>query len=336
MTFIESLLWPASLLYGGGAKIREWSYRRGLRKQNRLSGTVISVGNLTVGGTGKTPMVCWLAERAVVEKKHIGILTRGYRGSGDSSDEVDLLRRRLADSVAIAIGANRYGKGRELEARGAQWFILDDGFQHLQLARDADIVLIDAANPFGGGHLLPAGRLREPISALRRADVVVITRSDHAPAVASIVRRYSTAPIYYAQTKLAGIAAVPGSKAAASCETDFVDWRGKKVFVFCGIGNPKAFLADLNRWRIQVAGSMVFRDHHRYSQPEMTEIERRARDAGADALLCTEKDIFNLSAVRASEFPLAYCLISLVPNDPERFWCEVVSIADSRCGGAAQ
>lgn len=330
MTFVQSLLWPLSLLYSAGARIRAWSYKRGLLKHRRLSGMVVSVGNLTVGGTGKTPMVCWLAEQAAVENKRVGILTRGYRGSSGSSDESELLQERLGDTVTIGLGANRFVKGTELEPKGVEWFVLDDGLQHLQLARDLDIVLIDATNPFGGGHLLPAGRLREPISALRRASIVVITRSDRAPAVESVVRRYSAAPIHYAQTKLERIAMVVDPGAQFTVDPKSVDWLARTFFVFCGIGNPKAFLSDLSRWEISVAGCKAFRDHHVYSQQEMNEIERRAREAGADALLCTQKDVFNLKRVRANEFPVAYCVISLVPNDADKLWREIVSLASSR------
>lgn len=336
MTFAQSLLWPASLLYGAGARVRAWSYERGLLKQERLSGTVISVGNLTVGGTGKTPMVCWLAGRAVVDKKRVGILTRGYRGSAGSSDEAALMRRQVGDSVPIGVGANRFDKGKELRARGVEWFILDDGFQHFQLARNLDIVLIDAVNPFGGRHLLPAGRLREPISALSRADIVVITRSSHAPAIEAVIRRYSAAPIYYAQTKLESITMVADSGAQFTVDANSVDWLARRFFVFCGIGNPKAFLSDLERWGVNVTGWIAFRDHHFYSQADMNAIERRARETGADTLLCTEKDTFNLKGARATEFPLAYCVISLAPIDAERFWPEINSITDARRQEAAR
>jgi tetraacyldisaccharide 4'-kinase len=281
-------------------------------------------------------MVCWLAGRALAANKHVGILTRGYRGSDGSSDEVALLQRRLGESVPIGVGPNRYAKGKELEARDVEWFILDDGFQHLQLARDVDILLIDATDPFGGRHLLPAGRLREPISALRRADVIVITRCDRAPAVELVVRRYSAAPIYYAQTKLERVVLIVGPGAQSGDVVDSTDRHARKVFAFCGIGNPKAFLSDLDRWGVKVAGWMAFVDHHRYSEQEMNEIERRAREAGADALLCTEKDVFNLGQVSANEFLLAHCVISLAPNDPEKFWRDVNSIASSRRARTAQ
>src|ERR1700722_20183330 len=213
------LLWPLSLVYGAIARIRALGYRKKILRQRRLDGVVISIGNLTVGGTGKTPMVLWIAERLLAEGKSVAILTRGYRGKNvgaapsnletsagseipSTSDEVQLLRSRLGDRVLFGVGPDRYKNGAALAGRGAKWFILDDGFQHLQLARDVNIVLIDASKPFGGGHLLPAGRLREPRSALQRADLIVITRSSRAPAIESVVHHYSNAPIFYAHTKL--------------------------------------------------------------------------------------------------------------------------------------
>ncbi|HTS10914.1 MAG TPA: tetraacyldisaccharide 4'-kinase, partial [Candidatus Limnocylindrales bacterium] len=206
MSLKESLLWPLSVPYGAASRLRARAYRMGMLKQQRLPGVVISVGNLTTGGTGKTPMVIWIAERLAAEGKRVGILTRGYRGktasepassagrvgrstSQSSSDEVQLMTARLGDRVAIGVGADRFARGQELAQQGVQWFVLDDGFQHVQLARAADIVMIDATNPFGGGRLLPAGRLREPKTALARADLIVITRSAHSPAVEAAIRR---------------------------------------------------------------------------------------------------------------------------------------------------
>ncbi len=190
MKLKDSLLWPFTLPYGAATRLRALAYRRGILRQCRLDDVVISVGNLTTGGTGKTPMVLWIAQRLLSEGKKVGILTRGYRGKtssgGSTSDEVRFLQARLGDSVAFGVGADRFARGRELSARGVEWFILDDGFQHQQLARSVNIVLIDATNPFGGGHLLPAGRLREPKSALARADIIVITRSERAPRRRSI------------------------------------------------------------------------------------------------------------------------------------------------------
>lgn len=329
MTFAESFLWPLSILYGAAARLRAWTYRAGISHQRRLHGVVISVGNLTVGGTGKTPLVVWLAQRFAATGKRTAVLSRGYRPLPQSShfadgikipngwnDEAALLRNRLEDKVEIGVGANRFAKGRELESRGVECFILDDGFQHLQLARDLDIVLLDATNPFGGGHLLPAGRLREPISALRRAGIIVITRSEHAPAAETIIQRHTSAPILYARTELLGVETY--SQPASSQNNPPTGTQ--KCFAFCGIGNPTAFFDDLTKWGIRLAGRATFRDHHLYTDADLSDLESRAFAAGADALLCTEKDIQDLTPLRSSRLPIFFCKIALRFNDEEGLW----------------
>ncbi len=163
-------LWPLSRVYARCVSLRKSLYAKGLLKSKRLNATVVSVGNLTVGGTGKTPMVLWLAEKFISEGKNVAILTRGYRGSGGTSDEVELLRHRLRDRVRFGVGSNRYESGRRLESEHEiDVFLLDDGFQHLQLARDLDIVMLDGSTRLRDEFVLPAGRLREPTSALTRA-----------------------------------------------------------------------------------------------------------------------------------------------------------------------
>lgn len=330
MTLKESLLWPAALLYGAIAHLRARAYRKGILRQRRLEGVVISVGNLTTGGTGKTPTVLWIARRLLAEGKHVGILTRGYRGersaAGSTSDEVQLLQARLGDGVAFGVGADRFARGRELAGRGVEWFVLDDGFQHLQLKRDVDIVLIDATNPFGGVRLLPTGHLREPRSALARANIVVITRSSHAPAVEAAIRRDSGAPMFYARPQLDSIRRLgPGS-----ADEEVPGARSKKLFAFCGIGNPPAFLADLREWGFQIVGHRFFPDHHRYTQPEADAIAAEARAAGAEGLVCTEKDVFNLAGVRWGATDVFYCRISLRIDRENEFWRAVMSAAQSR------
>jgi tetraacyldisaccharide 4'-kinase len=329
MSLKGSLLWPFSLPYGGAAHLRARAYRKGILKQHRLNAIVVSVGNLTVGGTGKTPLVLWLAENLAAEGKHVAILTRGYAGrtSADdgarksTSDEVRLLQSRLGDRVAFGVGADRFAQGRELEQQGIKWFILDDGFQHFQLARDADIVLLDAMDPFGGGHLLPAGRLRESRTALARADLILITRSSHSPAIEAAVRRDSAAPIFYAHMQLDSVLPVPvseGSLAPVSAE-DF-DLRTRNLFAFCGIGNPGAFLRDLREWGFQVVGQRLFPDHHRYSHAEVGAIAAAAAASGAEGVICTEKDIFNLGGL-TSRLPNPYfCRIRLCLDREAEFW----------------
>ncbi|MGH8100493.1 MAG: tetraacyldisaccharide 4'-kinase, partial [Chthoniobacterales bacterium] len=252
------------------------------------------------------------------------ILTRGYRGdqaNGMPADEVALFRERLGGNVQLGIGKNRYESGRILERHGAKWFILDDGFQHLALERDANIVLLDGKNPFVGGMLLPAGRLREPLDALRRADVVVITRSDRAPAVESILRKHSEAPVFYAQTELENVLRAP----QLAVELPIRDWPAARVFAFCGIGNPRSFFEDLCTWRFQVLGERSFRDHHRYSPAELESLEAAARKVGADALICTEKDVFNLPPGKVGSFPVYACRIRMGLSNPAEFWKAVQS-----------
>lgn len=323
-------LWPLSVMYGLAARLRAGLYRGGILRRRRLGGTVLSVGNLTVGGTGKTPMVIWLAERLIADGQRPAILTRGYRGETASggrgapaADEVALLRLRLGARAQLGVGKDRYASGQTLERHGAKWFILDDGFQHLALERDAEIVLLDAGDPFGGGRLLPAGRLREPLSALARAGIVVITRSEHAPAVESMVRRYTRAPIYYAQTELQAVLRAP----ALAVEWPLPERSAVRVLAFCGIGNPRAFFDDLRRWGFAVAGERQFRDHHRYSSDEVAALERAAASAGAEAMICTEKDVFNLRDAAPGRLPLYACRIGLAVSDAEGFWNAVLSAA---------
>lgn len=329
MTLAQSLLLPLSILYGAAARLRAWTYRAGIVHQRRLRGIVISVGNLTVGGTGKTPMVVWLAQRFAARGRKIAVLSRGYRPLPQSSrvadgrklpegwnDEAALLQERLGDTVTIGVGANRFAKGRELESRGVECFILDDGFQHLRLARDVDIVLLDATNPFGGGHLLPAGRLREPISALRRADIVIITRGEHAPATEAMIQRHTSAPIFYARTELLNVETYSQSASTQNNQPA----GNQKCFAFCGVGNPSAFFDDLPKWGIQVAGHATFRDHHLYAEADISDLESRALAAGAGALLCTEKDIQGLTPLRSNRLPIFFCKIALRFNDGEALW----------------
>jgi len=341
MSLRGSILWPFSLPYGGAAHLRARAYRKGILKQHRLEGIVISIGNLTVGGTGKTPMVLWLAESLAAEQKRVGILTRGYRGEispdGDAgkstSDEARLLHSRLGNRVALGVGPDRLARGRELAGKGVEWFILDDGFQHLRLARDADIVLLDATDPFGGGHLLPAGRLREPRTALGRADIIVITRSSHSPAVEAAVRRDSAAPVFYARTELESVLPVPGSVATSdesrASEVTPFDPRSAKLFAFCGIGNPSAFLHDLREWGFQIAGQRVFPDHHRYSRAEVDSIAAAAAACGAGGVICTEKDVFNLGGL-AWRLPNShFCRIRLCVDREEDFWRALLAAIQS-------
>lgn len=321
------LLWPLSLLYSLAVTAKTWCYSCGILRARRLPGLVVSVGNLTVGGTGKTPMVLALAERFAEQGRKVAILTRGYKGTpgGDAgrgepqSDEVALLRERLEGKVRLGVGADRCKSGMVLARHGIDTFVLDDGFQHIKLARDVNIVLVDATDPFGGGRTLPAGRLREPLGALRRADILVVTRSvqESSAAIETVVRRYTAAPMFYASTRLKGVLRIPRLDVPLREE----DWRKARFFAFCGIGNPAAFFGDLRQWGFQVAGERSFADHHSYSQAEAAELEQAASSCGADALLCTEKDVWNLRNVRFRALPVYAARISF--ELPAPFWGEL-------------
>ncbi len=348
-SLLREALFPLAPIYGLAGWLRAKAYRRGMLRSHRLPATVISVGNLTVGGTGKTPFVGWLAECLLRDGKSAAILSRGYRGLGRGSgpgnaspgfaaqaDEPQLLQARLSGRVPIAQGRDRYRAAQPLLARGVEWFVMDDGFQHLQLERDVNIVLIDATDPFGGG-LLPAGRAREFRSALGRADLMVITRAVRTPGLEAALRRYSTAPIYYARTVWDEL--MPISIPSGAMDTQDKSSNGQpRYFAFCGIGNPDAFFSDLRRWSGQLRGTVVgeksFPDHYRYSADDLSAVERAAREMGGTALVCTEKDARNLPLPLAAGLPLFACRIRLVPADQEAVYRAILQIAAQRRGAA--
>ncbi len=343
---LRALLWPLSLLFEVIVRARAWLYRNTILTQKKLNGVVISVGNLTVGGTGKTPMVIWLAEQSARAGHNVGVLTRGYRSQANDgavhanpagqetlpdvfSDEVWLIWRRLGEKVRLGVGPDRVAWGRRLAKEGVDWFILDDGFQHLRLARDADIVMVDATDPFGGGFLLPSGRLREPRSALARADVIVVTRSDRSPELEKELLRLTRAPIFYARVEPDGIF----HAASLMIGPEMVDWRHRSFFAFCAIGNGAAFFEDLARWNIRAVGHLAFPDHYAFQGSDVQEIERRAFQAGAEALICTEKDVFNFRNLRHWSLPVYYCQIRQELSDPEGFWRAVLATIERKQQG---
>lgn len=289
---------------------------------------VVSVGNLTVGGTGKTPAVIALAQEAKRRGHQPCILTRGYKGkaagpcvisAGDgpllgveeTGDEAFLMAERLKN-IPVIKGNDRYEAGMfALEASIADpsLFILDDGFQHWVLARDVDILLIDSTNPFGNRRLLPTGILREPLTEMKRADIIVLTKT-HSDAERSPggkddlireIREYNrNAPLYVSSHVPVGLQTRSGE------ELPLETISGKPVFGFCGIGNPDSFTHTLAALHAQVRGFMTFRDHHPYRERDIRRISDAARGCAADWIVTTEKDI-----MRLKDFPLRDDLLSL-------------------------
>lgn len=326
--FVRLLLWPLTLVYGGYVRIRPWLYAKGLFKQLRLRGKVISVGNLSVGGTGKTPMVIWLAEYFLAQEKRVAILSRGYRGTGGTSDEIELMRHRLQDRVVFGVGKDRYSQGSQIEAKQPiDVFLLDDGFQHLPLARDLDILLMDATRPVHRSSLLPSGSLREPVSAMARADLLVFTRVENQPEAIAAITKLDEYPVFAAVTALAGFRLRDDAKLLQVHEIGVGPF-----FAFCAIGNPEAFFRDLRSWGLPLAGKKSFADHHRFTTTDATSLEDAAKSAGAKAFVATEKDAQNLSGVNFDSFPVYIAVIDLEIKPEQEFRAALNSVLEMPSG----
>jgi tetraacyldisaccharide 4'-kinase len=297
--------WPVSLAWRA---VSAFVHTRNARRRRNLTAGVISVGNVTMGGTGKTPFVLYLAEQMRRAGRRPGILTRGHgRHSlvrhlilepgerakvSQTGDEPQIFLRRGV--APVGIGADRFDTGQMLQERfGADVLILDDGFQHLRLERQVDIVLIDALAPFGGGEVFPLGRLREPLAALMRADVIVITRSESERGTYNLhlaLRRYNArAPIFRARTIPETWVELATGREIPASELPF-----DRVGAFCGLGNPASFQTTLDLLGIHPVGYVTFGDHHKYDARELRSLAHQFCAAKAQAAITTEKDTINL------------------------------------------
>jgi tetraacyldisaccharide 4'-kinase len=277
-------------------------------------------------------MVLWLAEKLLGRGQRVAILSRGYRGANGTSDEIELMKQRFQDRVAFGVGKNRFAQGRRLEEQqDVDVFLLDDGFQHLQLARDIDIVLIDASRQIGKEHLLPVGRLREPLSALGRANLLVFTRVENAPGAREAIQRLWKFPIFAARTRLLGFRLLGGDATVFSTAS----MGSGPFFAFCGIGNPEAFFRDLESWQVPVTGSRTFRDHHRYMREDIELLERAASQANAKAFLTTEKDAQNLAGLVFPSLPVYVSMIDLEVVPEAEFLATIDTALQARDGAAA-
>jgi len=329
---LRTMLWPLSVLYGAAVRLRVWLYARGWLKQRRLKGTVISVGNLTAGGTGKTPMVIWLAEKFLAEGKRVAILSRGYRGANGTSDEIELMKFRLHGRVVFGIGKNRFAEGHRLESQQPiDVFLLDDGFQHLQLARDLNILLMDVSRPLAGESLLPAGRLREPLPAMSRANLIIFTRAESASGTLEAIGKLHQYPVFAASTRLLGFRRFGSDISLLTAKEIGVG----PFFAFCGLGNPDAFFRDLGNWGLAICGQAIFSDHHRYTQRDILAIQQAGKRAGAVAFVTTEKDAQNLAAVTFKETPLYVAVIDLVVAPEADFRSVLQRTLETGAGAAA-
>src|SRR5215470_3660934 len=323
---------PLSALYGAITRSRTALYERGTFRSFKLERPVISIGNITTGGTGKTPLVEWVARVVAGSGKKVSILTRGYGrenprdrvlvsdGStvfadpSQAGDEPFQLATDLIGVAAVISDADRFAAGQgAIQHLSTECFVLDDGFQHLQLARDLNIVAIDATDPWGGRQMLPYGRLREPLTGLKRADCIVLTRceqvDDLEPLRAEIAKRTGDRPVFHARIKTRQIAPIQQSITNPQ--------PPEPIAAFCAVGNPQSFFTHLNREGYRLVLRKSFRDHHAYTQDDVSKLSKAAVRAGAQSLITTAKDAVKLRGLQF-EIPCYSLEIDLeIENDSE-------------------
>ena len=327
------LLLPIGRIFAAASGARSALYKKGIFKSFDLGVPVVSVGNITVGGTGKTPLVRFVAEKLAENGHRVCILTRGYKRSNpnervlvsdgeqiladarSSGDEPFELAQKLLGIAAIVADKHRVEAGFwAKENLGATAFVLDDGFQHLRLKRNLDVVTIDVTNPFGNGKLLPAGILREPLNALKRADLIVLTRVDSSREISNLkseIKKYNpNCPVLLAKNEikelkpLAEFLNLPAkTQNARNLENDSAfrtPHSALKAAAFCALGNPAAFFRDLEKVGLKIVAAESFPDHYAYGQTDVGEIERKAREVGAEILITTAKDAVKFGKIKFS------------------------------------
>lgn len=307
-TFLRGLEVPYSL----AVRWRNRGFDRGRRTIERVPVPVVSVGNLTLGGTGKTPLVEWLARWFRARGVRVTLISRGYGAEeGARNDEALELEQRLPD-VPHVQNRDRVAAARmAIEEFECQLIVLDDAFQHRRIARDLDIVLLDALEPFGFGHVFPRGTLREPLAGLKRADVVALSRADILTAsqraeIERVVRRYAPRVLWLEVTH-----APRRLVAAGGEEQPLESLRGARVAAFCGIGNPAGFRHTLAGLGAEIVDFREFPDHHAYDRENVAELSAWADSLDIAAVVCTAKDLVKLRLDRLGSRPLWAVAIEL-------------------------
>lgn len=325
------ILSPVSALYGRALALRADWYASGRLASYALPRPTISVGNLTLGGTGKTPFVEFLARRLRFEGWRPAILSRGYgrrsRGvvvvsagegalvSPDEGGDEPVALARSTSGVLVVVGERRVDAARRAADLGANLFLLDDGFQHLAVRRDVNLLLLDARDPLGGGRLAPAGRLREPVAAARRADAFVFTRVDRgAPppdAIRQLQRLRPDAPIFHARIRPSDLRDENGAPLDAAAFGD------RRLIAVSGVANPAEFAATLSELGLRPEERVEFRDHQRYGERQLARIRGAAERAGASLLVTTEKDAVKLAG--KTSLPIVTVRLSVEIAEPGFF-----------------
>ena len=313
---MESLLFIISVIYGILVKVRVASYKKNIFKQKKLSCKVISVGNITVGGTGKTPMTIYLAKMLVGYGYKVAVVSRGYKGRyekrggvvsnskkillepQDSGDEPFMMAAKL-DNVPVLVGQNRYETGLiAIKNFDVDIILLDDGFQHIKLFRDIDILLLDHRRPFGNFHLIPRGVLREPVKSVKRADTFILTRtSSENTKTLDLLKSISKSCTVF-ETYNSSYFFNAGKESKADCITllrskasNDYDWlAGKKVVAFSGIAGNERFKKTIEEFKCEILDFFGFEDHYYYSDDDINIISQSAKNLNAELVMTTEKD----------------------------------------------
>jgi tetraacyldisaccharide 4'-kinase len=301
----RSLLRLAEVPYAAAVRWRNRRYDRVPMAVEHMGVPVVSVGNLTLGGTGKTPMVKWLAQWFGRRGLRVAIVSRGYgAAAGKHNDEALELAQVLPNVPHVQNPDRVAGARAAIEKFGSQIIVLDDGFQHRRLARDLDIVLLDATEPFGFDHVFPRGTLREPVDGLRRAGVVCLSRSDLLDSTRRDLIRERVAKLTPDAAWCEAAHTPQGLLNSVGATQALAVLMGRRVAAFCGIGNPTAFRHALTQAGCEIVSWREFPDHHTYSVPDQEELGRAVAASNAEIAVCTHKDLVKLPIEELGGRPL--------------------------------
>ncbi|MHC4870967.1 MAG: tetraacyldisaccharide 4'-kinase [Planctomycetota bacterium] len=322
--FLKVLLMPLSLLYSLLILLRLQLYQIGILKKFKAGCPVISIGNLTVGGTGKTPFTIFLAEYLRKKGLNPAIVSRGYKpGSSGENDEESLVKQRLTGIIYKSSPVRKEACLAALDS-GADIIILDDGFQHLSMERDLDIVLIDSNNPYGGHFVLPSGMLREPYGALSRADIAVFTKcrqNNNSARLDKIKNSYPELKYFKSSMTDIKIKDTDGNEAAPAEPAE------KSALLVSSIARPDSFRKTAEDSGFNVTGVLAFSDHHNYTQKDIHTIIENAQSSSSGCILTTEKDIVKLAKlfpVERNFIKLYYLEISIMINADEDMFFQTI------------
>ncbi len=334
-----SPLYLLSLPYGGAVRIQSLLYAFRLLRTKALPCPVISVGNMTVGGTGKTPLVMALAKRLMTRGISVAILSRGYKGtetsepvvsdgktlflSFEESGDEPFLMAKACQGIPVLVGKNRFINGQiALQRFGVKGLLLDDGFQHLPLYRDLNILLIDSHIGFGDHTLLPRGILREPLSHLRRAHLFLLTKMEDPetchPLEKQIHEIHPSAPVFHSHYEPVSLVG-PQEE-----QEDLHSLRGKKILALSGIAQSNSFSSLLKKCGMRIVREAIFPDHHRYTPEDLSSIKKKGK--GVDCIVTTEKDMVKLRQFNMDDPPVRALRIDVKIWEEREFYQRVMQV----------